>query len=291
MARPRYPLYIASKGRADSRLTVRMLDRLGVDYWVVVEEPEYGQYAQVIDAARLLILDPEYQRSYETCDDLGDLKSKGPGPARNFAWQHALDAGYRRHWVLDDNIRAVHRLVRNIKVRMADGTGFAVMEDFVDRYTNVALAGPRYESLQPRKQAVPPLVLNSRVYSCILIDHAIPYRWRGRYNEDTDLSIRALKAGWCTVQFNAFLQDKAPTQTLRGGNTDEFYRREGTRPKSEMIEALHPDVCQVVWKYNRIHHQCDYRPFRGNKLAKRPGLDITPGVNEYGMQLVRIEGH
>jgi len=33
----------------------------------------------------------------------------------------------------------------------------------------------------------------ARVMRCILIDNACRHRWRGRYNEDTDLSLRVLK--------------------------------------------------------------------------------------------------
>jgi hypothetical protein len=47
----------------------------------------------VIDPARVLVLDPAYQRHYDTFDTLGDTKSKGPGPARNFAWDHSMAAG------------------------------------------------------------------------------------------------------------------------------------------------------------------------------------------------------
>ena len=49
------------------------------------------------------------------------------------------------------------------------------------------------------------------------------YGWRGRYNEDTDLSLRALKDGWCTVLFNAFLIGKVTTMRMKGGNTDNVY--------------------------------------------------------------------
>ena len=75
---------------------------------------------------------------------------------------------------------------------------------------------------------------------------------------------------------------------MRGGNSEVFYDDEGTKPKSEMIEELHPDVAKVVWKYNRWHHHVDYKPFRTNKLIKKQGLIIPKGVNEYGMKLVSI---
>jgi hypothetical protein len=179
---------------------------MGIPYWIVVEEQERDAYAAVIDPSKILVLDPKYQAEYETCDDLGETKSKGPGAARNFVWDHSTQEGFERHWVMDDNIKSFHRFNRNLKVPVSDGTIFRCMEDFVDRYENIAMAGPNYFMFVPRKSIVPPFVLNTRIYSCNLILNRSPYRWRGRYNEDTDLSLRMLKDGWCTIQFNAFLQ-------------------------------------------------------------------------------------
>ena len=122
----------------------------------------------------------------------------------------------------------------------------------------------------------------------LLIKNDLPIRWRGRYNEDTDLSLRVLKAGLCTVQFNAFLQEKATTQTLKGGNTDEFYAKEGTLPKSQMIAELHPDVAKVVWRFNRWHHHVDYRAFKKNKLQRLQNICVPNQINNFGMKLVEI---
>jgi hypothetical protein len=118
------------------------------------------------------------------------------------------------------------------------------------------------------KQKYPPFVLNTRIYSCNFIRNDIPYRWRGRYNEDTDLSLRILKDGWCTVQFNVFIQKKINTQKIAGGNTKEFYAEEGTLPKSKMQVKLHPDVSKLVIRFNRWHHHVDYRQFKYNKLKR-----------------------
>ena len=268
--RPNFPLYIVSKGRADSRLTVRALDAMGLDYRVIVEPQEFDTYAAVIDARRLLVLDLAYKARYAVCDDLGLTKSTGPGPARNFAWDHALAQGHAWHWVMDDNIRRFFRLHANQKIPLADGTGFRCMEDYCQRFANVAMAGPNYAHFAKRKQRLPPFILNTRIYSCNLIRNDVPFRWRGRYNEDTDLSLCMLKAGYCTVQFNAFLQQKSATQTVPGGCHADFYSVEGTRPKSEMQVRLHPDVSRLVWKFGRIHHHVDYRPFRANRLIANP---------------------
>ena len=154
------------------------------------------------------------------------------------------------HRVLDDNIKGFFRLNHNLKVPVSDGTIFACMEDFVRRYANVAMAGPNYFMFASRKTALPPFTFNTRIYSCNLIRNDLPLRWRGRYNEDTDLSLRVLKAGWCTILFNAF-RKQAPTQTVSGGNTEAFYRREGTLPKSQMLAAMRPDVTRLVWRFKR----------------------------------------
>lgn len=285
---PNFPIYVPSRSRADSRLTVKILEAMDVPFHVVIEEDQYSDYAAVITKEKILIPDKSYERDYDTCDDLGDTKSKGPGPARNFIWDHSIDRGYPWHWVMDDNIRVFYRLHKNRQIRVSDGTILRCMEDFVLRYTNIAMAGPDYKMFAPRKIALPPLVFNTRIYSCNLIRNDVPFRWRGRYNEDTDLSLRMLKARWCTVQFYAFLQDKMPTQTVKGGNTENFYADEETLAKSKMQVALHPDVSKLVWKFGRWHHHVDYRPFRKNKLILKPGIEISDKIDNYGMTLVKI---
>lgn len=258
---------------------------MGVPYFIVVEAQERDAYAAVIDPSRVLVLDKRYQDVYETCDDLGSTKGKGPGAARNFAWDHAIANGAKWHWVMDDNIKQFFRFNRNLKVPAKSGAIFQAMEDFVGRYTNVAMAGPNYFMFVSRKDKIPPFVANTRIYSCNLIRNDAPYRWRGRYNEDTDLSLRMLKDGYATIQFNAFLQEKMTTQLLGGGNTAEFYAKEGTRPKSEMQVKLHPDVSRLVWKFNRVHHYVDYSPFKNNPLLPAPEFNRPSAPNEYGMAL------
>jgi len=73
---------------------------------------------------------------------------------------------------------------------------------------------------------------------------------------------------------------------MKGGNTKEFYAGEGTLPKSQMIEDLHPDVAKVVWRFNRWHHHVNYKPFKKNKLIKKDNSKKYQKVNNYGMKLV-----
>lgn len=270
---PSHPVFIISKGRWNSCLTSRALEKIRVPYHLVIEKQEYDDYAKVVDPSKILVL---------PFSNLG----QGSIPARNWVWEHSIEIGAKWHWILDDNIEAFHRLNQNIKPVVQSGTIFKVAEDFVDRYENVHLAGFNYYSLCKATDQVPPFYLNTRIYSCILVRNDSPFRWRGRYNEDTDLSLRILKAGYCTILFNAFLAGKMTTMRMKGGNTDNVYTDGDDRMKfAKSLEEQHPDVVRVVWKFNRWQHHVDYRPFKKNKLVRRVDIEIPTGENNYGMIL------
>lgn len=289
---PKYPLYIVSKGRYDSRFTAKSLERMKVKYFIVVEEFEYEKYKEVTDPnyGTVLILPEQYLRDYEVCDDIPyGQKSVGPGAARNFAWDHSISIGAKSHWVFDDNINNFYRYYRGKRIRCFNGAIFRAAEDFVDRYENVPVAGLQYTFFCVPADRLPAYAKNTRIYSGLLIRNDCKFKWRGRYNEDTDLSLRVLKDGDCTIQFNAFLQAKMGTQALKGGNTDAFYAKEGTSPKSLMLKELHPDVTELVFRFGRHHHMVDYTPFKKNKLIKKKNLNIPEGNNEYGMVLKKLD--
>jgi hypothetical protein len=250
--------------------------------------------------AEIIELDMSYKAKYELCDEHGLSKSTGSGPARNFIWDHAVKSGAAWHWIMDDNISSFMRLHRNEKHKVQSGVFFAAMEEFALRYTNVAMAGPTYETFCPRYYHFPPFIPNTRIYSCNLIRCDVPFRWRGRYNEDTILSLDMLKAGWCTIEFCAFLQRKMATQSLPGGNTSEVYdggkagpsgttytNPLGTLPKSKMLARLHPDCAKVTWKFGRAHHQVSSARFKRQKLIRRPDLVLPSQPDEMGMRLVQ----
>lgn len=273
---PQYPVYVISKGRWESRRTSKALEKIAVPYRIVVEPQEHDLYSAVIDPAKILTL---------PFSNLG----QGSIPARNWVWDHAEQEGYARHWILDDNISGFYRFNRNLKTPVASGTVFRAAEEFTDRYENVGLSGFNYFMFAPRKALSPVFYLNTRIYSCILVNHRIPFRWRGRYNEDTDLSLRALKSGWCTILFNAFLADKETTMAMKGGNTDELYQGDGRRAMAESLREQHPDVTIVTRKWGRWQHHVDYSRFRRhNRLVRRAGIEIPEGVNNYGMVLERL---
>lgn len=273
---PKYPIYIPSKGRWDTCLTATRLKAMGVPFSIVVEPLEAKRYEERFGSNALLVL---------PFDNLG----QGSIPARNWIWEHAKTHGHLRHWVIDDNIQRFYRRNRNRRIPVSSGTIFVCAEEFTDRYTNVALSGFNNLAFAVDTEVIPPFTLNTRIYSMTLIDTSLPYRWRGRYNEDTDLSLRCLKAGLVTVQFNAFLGDKATTMTMAGGNTDTIYNTgDHRRAFAESLREQHPDVVAVVWKFGRWHHQVDYARFARNRLQYRAGIVPTGTTDEHGLILRRV---
>lgn len=275
---PRFPIYIVSKGRFTNNPTSKTLNKMNVNYYVIVEKDEYDDYKKIIDEDKLLILPQKYKKNYDTFWKDDDPRT-GPGPARNFAWEHSIEQGYDYHWVLDDNIESFERFNNNKKVQCLSGDPFYILEDFVLRYTNIVISGFAYANFLHWHEYRPPIKFNTRIYSCLLIQNKLPLRWRGRYNEDTDICIKAMKMGLCTVQTNIFLQGKMSTQKLGGGNTKEFYDNEGTKKKSQMLEEMHPDVCKVTWKFNRWHHHCNYKIFADNKPILKSKIYATTPDN------------
>jgi hypothetical protein len=274
---PKYPIYIISKGRWDTRKTSKALERMNVPYRIVVEPSEYENYAAVIDPAKILTLPSNFSE-----------QGNGSIPVRNWVWEHSIEEGHNKHWILDDNIEQFNRLNRNLQVKVSDGTIFKCAEDFVDRYSNIAMSGFQYDFFAKAKTVLPAFAINTRIYSCTLINNSIPYRWRGKYNEDTDLSIRALKDGWATVLFYALIQQKSQTLKVKGGNDDIYAETDNRKEFAESLQKQHPDVVKVAWRFNRWQHVVDYRPFKQNKLQKIEGLVIPEGVNNYKMKRICI---
>jgi hypothetical protein len=271
---PRYPVYIPSKGRADHCYTARELVKDEVPFHLIVEPQEAASYAARFGAERVLML---------PFRDAGSVV-----PARNWIKDHSTAAGDVRHWQLDDNIYGFYRVYGGKRIPCAAGLALRVAEDFVDRYENVAIAGLNYDMFYVTiDHTYPPFYLNHRVYSCTLVLNAIPYKWRGRYNEDTDMCLQVLAGGWCTVLLNTFLAKKKRTMTMKGGNTDALYQGDGRLRMARSLERLWPGIVTTRRRFQRPQHivRDSWTKF-DTPLKLKAGVVVSEEPNEYNMKLV-----
>lgn len=293
----KYPIFVVSKGRYIPKLwhSSTRLSQMCVEHYLVVEPQELELYQEnfISPYVTVIAMDMKYKETYDVFSDVGGENSTGPGAVRNFCIDLAREWGFRYCHIWDDNIDGTNCWCAGHRLLNRSGEMFASLEEFVERYSNVPLAGFNYMSFCKNGDRVPPYTLNRRIYSMIMIETSGKWYFRGRYNEDTDLTLRVLKEGYCTIQFNLFLGEKLTTQKVKGGNTDEFYDHDegGTVPKTQMLYDMHPDVTKIVHKFGRTHHQVNYEGFK-QKLIKVDNydeiVDVNRKVNNKGIKVVKV---
>jgi hypothetical protein len=244
MDKPKYPIYVISKGRSDVCYTANFMLKDNVDFKIVIEPQEYDDYAKFYDE-KLLMVTP--------FANLG----QGSIPVRNFIWEDSIEKGHEKHWCVDDNIHSVRYSWNGRRIKCNANIGFNAVETFTDRYENIALSGMNYHFFVPpgtRK----PFYQNCRVYSNLLIRNDLDFRWRGRYNEDTDLCLQALSKDWCTVLINAFMIEKNATMSMKGGNATELYVGDGRLRMARDLQEQWPYVVEVKRVYGRPQHRIKF---------------------------------
>lgn len=299
---PIYPIYVISYGRYQNRpLTSKCLCDMKQNHYLVVEKKELDNYIQYVNTyTTILVMSDKY-------DDIkygrnGDEAVMSSACVRNFVWEHSRKNGDKRHWILDDNIK---RFVRWNKMNHIDCVSpicFTTCEIMTDRIKNCMMSGLSYKSMCPQIDTNhTPLIFNTHVYSCILLSNEENEEcyWRGRYNEDVDLSIRLLKTGKPTIKINTFLCDKLETGSCKGGN-EEIYSNglvknmeEGMIKKYEFIKNLHPEyIGKRPLKRNKHHHDIKLCGELGGMNLKNNVIELIDNIgvkflkNEMGLILL-----
>jgi hypothetical protein len=271
----KYPIYIPSKGRCDVSYTAKLFIEDKVDFKIVVEPQEYNEYCKKIGNKYILSLPKDNQ---------GSIYS------RLWIREHSIQNGYDRHWQFDDNIKIFRRLHKGKRIKCNANIGIEVIEDFTDRYKNIALSGFNYTFfvMNERKS---PFVKNCHCYSAFLLDNRTEYKWRTKWNYDVDICLQIVNSGYhCTVQFNAFTVDKCATMTVKGGHTSS-YNILDTRYKGAMeLKKQWPQYVKVVEKYGRWHFSIKnaWRDFK-QPLIRRTDIDWNNIKNKkYNIKLKKI---
>lgn len=225
---------------------------------MAVEPQEYDRYCETIPEAFLKKL---------PFSNLG----LGSYPARNWCWEHSITEKHVRHFLFDDNIYGFVRFNKGKRVKCTALESLLALQNFTDRFTNVAVSGFNYRFfVDPTLKK--PFFINTHVYSAMLINNSIPHRWRLKYNEDVDLCLQVLHDGLCTILMNAFLCNKVSTTAkMKGGNQSELYQNNDPLKKalkSCSLKELWPQYVKVVHRFGRPHHQVSWGKFFKQPLMR-----------------------
>lgn len=335
---PKYPIYIPTMGRCDIQGTMVALVEDNIPVFLIVDPKDskeqldayYQHEITYPGLIKVLMLNHRYKEEYEDRYDLLEGKCdfnrdwKGPGPARNFAWDHSMglvdDNGdkipegvrtcHKRHHVMDDNmIGGFYRgYIGGVRISCPPAPLLRSIEDFADQYENLGITGTGYRFESVEGTVKKPFFCNGRIYShsCILNDmkdkYGNPLRWRCAMNEDTVLSIDAMEAGYCTVEHKWATNGKEGTQTSKGGNNSTEYKERGTYGKTLMLIEYCADLetshlvkgGQNIAKFksyskdninSRSHHIVNYDWFKEH-VPLVPLENPEPMKGEYGMRFV-----
>lgn len=294
---PTYPIYVVSKDRYQDKrhLTVSWLEKVHLPYTLCVLESEESQYRKMMETNEYT-----YGRII-TYDGDG---TEGSTPQRNTCWEDAKEKGFEKHWMLDDNINGYYRFHKLCQMPLDDGVVFKALEDLADNIKEpIGLIGHEYKSTIPDCEMRQPLVFNTKVYSSILINHALldeyNIKWRLKYNEDVDLTLCCLTNKIRTISSTQILSGKQSTGSMKGGNQDiyENHTEGGFSKKVNCLVDAHPslvenDVIKVstkLYKDRRSHHKVNYKKI-GCPTTFTPKVSLH-NWKDYGIDTVYNKGY
>lgn len=222
----RWPVFILSLGRADAkRTTADLLLQHGIESRIVVEPHEESAYSARWGRERIIVKPDIYQTNFDPLDRFStDSMTLGPGPARNCILATAREEGHDWYWSMDDDVTRFMRHHRDRSFTPAENLVdfFIELENDITQYKNVAIGGPRIRSQYEQQHR---FIKNRAVYGrCFLHRTTTGINVRGRFNEDTVLSLEHLIAGWCTMIFNTHQLDSPEPTTKPGGCTETVYQ-------------------------------------------------------------------
>lgn len=260
-------IYIISKGRPQC-VTARALKRINYQgEWFIVcgnNDETIPEYQKKWGKDKVLIFD--WYKEVEKTDFLDNFGvknlSSGAAPVRNATMEISNKRGELRHWQFDDDypgfIKFNKELRKNIRIQDGETLQFEMAKIAQFGYE----ADLENVGFQPTSNTFPDnaFFFSKRVFNA----HNLPstfekfVRWRGRLNDDTVNAIDVLKNGGFEISFNYLGMSTIKTQTEKGGLTD-LYKLEGTVRKTAYPILLSPLSVSLVVKFNRYHHQNNWR--------------------------------
>ncbi len=209
-----YPIYIPTKGRADTAVTISTLSDSNLHFYIVVEKEDFAAYKE------------------STRFQLGDnnivvlpKSNQGIAYARNHCKQHAKGFGHKYHWQMDDNIKGFYERVDNKNIKTGAAEALEAVEGIVMQYKNIGIAGLAHRAFA--FSATKDVNINKQCYMCVLVNNDLDFEWRKSIPEDTDYSLQVLfTKKFCTMVFNRVMIDKTATGG-KGGNTEIEYGNNG----------------------------------------------------------------
>ncbi len=236
-----FPVYIPSKGRADTCSTARLLIDSGIRPMLVVEPQDQERYRELFTNSDILVL---------PCND------NGLPLARNFILDHARSIDCDWFWMIDDDVTWFSEVQGNKCVKSEASQVLWMASDLIQRSSSVAQASLEYQ--QFAWSAGGRVTENSYCDVVVAINvkrtKAIRYRDSVALKEDRDFTLQVLASGWNTNRLTRFAFSCPKNGSNRGG-LSPLYAINGREEQvgREMVRLWGSEVC-------RFNRKSDGRP-------------------------------
>jgi hypothetical protein len=224
---PVYPIYVPSRGRADTILTTKCLIEAKVEnYYVVIEPQDQDSYEKQFDKSNILVM-PE--------------NNKGIAYVRNFCKEHAKTKGFSYHWQMDDDVDCFKFRKKNYTKNetIEPLLAISIVEQCMDMFTNVAISGIGANAFAFAKHY--PVQKNRLTYQCMLINNLIENEWKMGGVEDWYYTFDVLEQGYCTLAFHHIMTQTSSTMQSPGGSTDIHFAGDKRKLLYEQFIKLWPN--------------------------------------------------
>ena len=250
----KYPIYIPSKGRAQTSITSKILLAEGLKFYIVVEPQDYDEYKKHYNPDIILTM---------------PINDGGLAYARRFIKEHSTKKGDKYHWQIDDNIKGFKIRVDNKNKPSTANYNLTLVENYINHNDNVGIGGLRH--IMYAWTQTEDYTFNQQCPSCIIVNNDMKSNWRDNMVEDTDFSLQVLNEGFSTILFNKLVMDKLPTKKLSGGCTDLYYNDDTIRnSRQERLKEQYPGIFEIVIKngVSRVKPSKIWRTFKQRPIPK-----------------------
>ena len=201
------PIYVVSKGRPTSS-TCKLLTEAGLDFTLVVEEPEAEDYARW--ESKLVVMSKTDQ---------------GNAYARQTALDHARESEIKYIWMLDDDIEAFYKTEKKRNVPVSCDQALAGAEGLLCGIDRIGIAGLEYQQFAWSAKRAMKFYSYCDVVVYLNTDVPVNYDTSFRLKVDRDYAISVLSAGYLTAKVNMY-SFQAPKYGSNSGGCKEDYENE-----------------------------------------------------------------
>jgi len=235
----KYPISIVSyKRHNEFGRTHLYLTKCKIQHHLFIEPNQEVEY--------LKWFNPTYCKIICSNQNFSEM-SMGSTPMRNFILDYWKDRGYKKCWLLDDNIKRYVRLNNGVKNTIESKCIFTTIEDYTNNYDNVGLVSHNFSPFIREGDMRTIIVKNGKCYSSMLINTSMDIRFKYKHQEDNLISIEYINKGYSNLCFNHIMYDKNTSGIDKGGNREGIYQCKNNNTDGNGYKERYEFMEKTLW--------------------------------------------